>query len=106
MRLLRGIVLVAGAAGVLLCALVGTPVWAATPGPGYLIESAAVPHQLHGGAVNSVHGEGVGSCNSYQLTITNSGSLPTEWHSDRDHGYAAGGHQRPGSGPGEPHNAI
>jgi hypothetical protein len=79
MRLMRGILLAAGTAGVLLFALAGAPVWAATPGPGYLIESAPYPTNFTAALDYSCNGKGSSneSCNSYQLTITNSGSLPT-----------------------------
>jgi hypothetical protein len=79
MRLSRGILQAAGVAGVLLCALVGTPASAATPAPGYLIESQPYPTNFTPALDQSCIGTGnlKGSCNSYQLTITNSGSLPT-----------------------------
>ena len=73
MRIFRGSALIAGVAGVLLCGLVGTPAWAAPPGPGYLIESQPFPTNFTPAVNHSCHG----SCNSYQLTVTNSGSLPT-----------------------------
>jgi hypothetical protein len=63
------------ATGVLVLALAGTSALAATPGPGYLIESAPFPTNFTSALDTSCGGE---SCNSYQLTITNAGSNPTD----------------------------
>jgi hypothetical protein len=78
-RFFKSIPLAVFAAGTLLCALAGAPAWAATPAPGYLIESEPFPTNFTPALDRSCKEElKLGSCNSYQLTITNSGSLPTD----------------------------
>lgn len=71
--------LVVGLAGVLY--LAAAPVFAATPGPGDPIESIPGPTVFstawNDQCVETVGGTPLRSCNSYTLTVTNSGSLAT-----------------------------
>ncbi|MGC2374441.1 MAG: hypothetical protein WA484_11270 [Solirubrobacteraceae bacterium] len=78
MRILKGILPIA-IAWVLIFAFACGSAGAVTPGPGYLIESAPYPTNFTPALDHSCVGANnvLGSCNSYQLTITNSGSMPT-----------------------------
>ncbi len=68
------------AAGMLLLALAGTPALAAAPEAGYLIESAPYPTVFTTANDSLCQGEfdSVVSCNSYLVTVRNSGSHPTD----------------------------
>ncbi len=79
MRSFRGILLAGVTAGLLLVASAGATAWAATPGSGYTIESAPYPTNFTQSLNSTCNGaeNTRDSCNSYQLTVANSGSLPT-----------------------------
>jgi hypothetical protein len=77
---MKRMALVVLTAGAVLGGL-GTPaVFAAAPGPGYLVESIPSPTSFSRSLDSSCVGQDdkVASCNSYVLTVTNSGSQSTD----------------------------
>ncbi len=79
--MIRRLVLGASITGALLgSAWVGTYAIAATPGPGYLVESIPYPTNFTTVDNELCGGEFIehGSCNSYLIQIKNSGSSPTD----------------------------